>query len=96
MKFDEIYDVFITIYIQIYIFYNSKLIKFDLIIYDAINEKRRIFIIKKDNVIIFVYRNNKDKQFVKNDFDDFNFINREIYVFYKVVNYKFKHFFIKC
>ena len=52
--------------------------------------------IKKNNVIIFVYRNNKNKQFVKNDFDDFNFINREIYIFYKIVDRKFEHFFVKC
>ena len=52
--------------------------------------------IKKDDIIIFIYRNNKDKQFIKGDFDDFNFINREIYVFYKVADRKFKHFFIKC
>ena len=75
--------------------YNSKIIKFDLIIYHVINEKYRIFVVKKDDIVIFIYRNNKNKQFVKNDFDDFNFINREIYVFYKIVNHKFKHFFIK-
>ena len=40
-------------------FYNSKIIKFDLIIYNVMNEKRRIFI--KKNVIIFAYRNNKNK-----------------------------------
>ena len=77
-------------------FYNSKTIKFDLIIYDVINEKRYMFIIKEDDIIMLVYRNNKNKQFVKNDFDDFDFINREIYVFYKIVNHKFKHLFIKC
>ena len=76
--------------------YNSKTIKFDLIIYDVINEKRRMLAIKKNNVIIFIYRNDKDKQFVKDDFDDFDFINRETYVFYKTVNRKFKHPSIKC
>ena len=45
---------------------------------------------------MLIYHNNKNKQFVKSDFDDFNFINREIYVFYKIVDRKFKHFFIKC
>ena len=77
-------------------FYNSKIIKFDLIIHDVINKERRILAVKKDDVIMFVYRNDKGKQFVKGDFDDFNFINREIYVFYKIVNRKFKHFFVKC
>ena len=76
--------------------YNSKTIKFDLIIYDIINKKRRILVIKKNNIIIFIHRNNKDKYFVKGDFDDFDFINREIYIFYKIVNYKFKHSFVKC
>ena len=47
MRFNEIYDIFIIIYIQIYMLYNSKTIKFNLIIYNAINEKHRIFIIKK-------------------------------------------------
>ena len=41
--------------------YNSKVIKFDLIIYNIINEKRHIFAIKKDDIIIFIYRNNKNK-----------------------------------
>ena len=76
-------------------FYNSKTIKFDLIIYNVMNKEHRIFAIKKNNVIMFIHRNNKNKQFVKGDFDDFNRINRETYVFYKVVNRKFKHFFIK-
>ena len=78
--------------------YNSKIIKFDLIIYDVINEKRYMFIIKKRDVVIFVYRNdnNKDKQFIKGDFDDFDFINRETCVFYKIVNRKFKHSLVKC
>ena len=76
--------------------YNSKTIKSDLIIYDAINKERRMFIIKKNDVIMFIYRNDKNKQFVKSDFNDFSFVNREIYVFYKIVNRKFKHFFIKC
>ena len=76
--------------------YNSKIIKFDLIIHDVINEKRYIFIIKKDDIIMLAHRNNKNKQFIKNNFYDFNFINREIYVFYKIVNRKFKHSFIKC
>ena len=61
MKLDEVYDVFIIIYIQIYIFYNSNAIKFDLIIYDVINEKRRIFVIKKNDIIMLIHRNNKNK-----------------------------------
>ena len=78
--------------------YNSKIIKFDLIIYDIINEKRYMLVIKKSDVIMLAHRNgnNKNKQFVKNDFDDFDFINREVYAFYKIVDRKFKHFFIKC
>ena len=76
--------------------YDSKIIKFDLIVHDIINKKRYIFAIKKNDVIIFIYRNNKNKQFIKSDFDDFDFINREIYAFYKIVDRKFKYFFIKC
>ena len=41
--------------------YNSKIVKFDLIIYNIINEKRRILVIKKSNIIILAYRNNKNK-----------------------------------
>ena len=48
-------------------FYNSKIIKFDLIIYDIMNKKRYIFMIKKDNIIILVYRNKK-KNFLKTIF----------------------------
>ena len=62
-------------------FYISKIIKFDLIIYNVINKKRYMFIIKKDKIIILIYRNNKNKQFIKSDFDDFNFINYEVYIF---------------
>ena len=75
--------------------YESNIINFDLIIYNVINEKRRLFAIKKNDIIIFIHRNNKNKQFVKSDFDNFDFINRETYVFCKIVNRKFKHFFIK-
>ena len=76
--------------------YNANAIKFDLIIYDVINEERYMLAIKKNDIVIFIYRNNKNKQFIKSDFDGFNFINREIYVFYKTANRKFKHFLIKC
>ena len=98
MKLDETYDVFMTIYIQIYMLYNSNVIKFDLIIYNVMNEKRYMLVIKKNNIIILAHRNNnnKDKQFVKSDSDDSNFINRETYTFYKIANRKFKHPFIKC
>ena len=41
--------------------YKSNAINFNLIIYDIINEKRRLFAIKKNNVIIFAHRNNKNK-----------------------------------
>ena len=41
--------------------YDSKVIKFDLIIYDVINEKRRMFIIKENDIIMLAHRNNKDK-----------------------------------
>ena len=77
--------------------YDPNAIKFDLIIYNVINEERRMLAVKKNNVIIFIYRNNNDKnkQFVKGDFDGSDFINREIYIFYKIIDRKFKHFFIK-
>ena len=52
--------------------YDSKTIKFDLIIHDVINEERYIFTIKKSDIVILTHRNNKNKQFIKNDFDDFN------------------------
>ena len=84
------------IYNQIYMFYKLNVINFDLIIYSVINEKRYLLLIKKNNIVIFAHRNDKNKQFVKNDFDDFDFINREIYVFYKIVDRKFKYSFIKC
>ena len=79
-------------------FYNSNTIKFDLIIHNAVNEERHIFIIKKSDIVMLAHRNdnNKNKQFVKGGFDGFDFINRETYISYKVVNRKFKHFFIKC
>ena len=96
MKLGEAYDIFIIIYIQIYMLYNSNVIKFDLIIHDIINKERCMLAIKKSDIVIFVYRNNKDKQFVKSGFDDSNFINREICAFYKIVDRKFKHLFIKC
>ena len=41
--------------------YDFEIIKFNLIIYNVINEKRYMLAIKKDNVIIFAYRNDKDK-----------------------------------
>ena len=40
---------------------------------------------------MLVHCNDKNKQFIKKDFDDFDFINREIYVFCKIVDRKFKH-----
>ena len=41
--------------------YKSNIINFDLIIHDVVNEKRHLFIIKKNNIVIFAYRNNKNK-----------------------------------
>ena len=41
--------------------YNLNIIKFDLIIYNAINEKRYMFIIKKNDVIMLAHRNDKNK-----------------------------------
>ena len=84
------------IYTQIHMLYNSKTIKFDLITHNAINEKRYILAIKKDDIIMLAHCNNKDKQFVKGDFNDFDFINREIYAFCKIIDHKFKYFFVKC
>ena len=76
--------------------YKSNIINFNLIIHNVINEKRRLLLIKKNDIVLFIYHNDKNTQFVKGDFDDFDFINREIYVFYKIVNRKFKHLFVKC
>ena len=42
-------------------FYNSNAIKFNSIIYDVINKKHYMLVIKKNNIIIFVYRNDKNK-----------------------------------
>ena len=69
--------------------------KFDKIIYIAINEKYRIFSFNNINVIIFIYRNykNKNKYLIKKNYDYNNY--REIYDFYKIVNRKFKYFLIK-
>ena len=41
--------------------YNSNAIKFDLIIYNVINKKHYMFAIKKNDIIIFIYDNNKNK-----------------------------------
>ena len=41
--------------------YELNAINFDLIIYNVINKERRLFVIKKNNIIIFVYGNNKNK-----------------------------------
>ena len=61
MRFDEIYDVFMIIYIQIHMLYKSNIINFDLIIHDVINEKRRLLLIKKNKIIMFIHHNNKNK-----------------------------------
>ena len=41
--------------------YKSSVINFDLIIYDVINEKRRLLLIKKSDIIMLAHRNNKNK-----------------------------------
>ena len=41
--------------------YNSKTIKFDLIIHDAINKERYMLAIKKDDIIMLAHRNNNNK-----------------------------------
>ena len=61
MKLDEIYDIFITTYTQIHMFYKSNIINFDLIIHDVINEERYLFVIKKNNIAMLTHRNNKNK-----------------------------------
>ena len=69
--------------------------KFNKIIYIVINEKRYILLFNNINVIIFVYRNykNKNKNLIKKNYKYNNY--REIYDFYKIVNQKFKYFLIK-
>ena len=61
MKFDKVYDIFMMIYIQIHVLYESSAINFDLIIYDVINKERRLLVIKKSDVIMLAHRNNKNK-----------------------------------
>ena len=41
--------------------YKSNAINFDLITHDIINEKRRLFVIKKNNVVMLAHRNDKNK-----------------------------------
>ena len=41
--------------------YKLNVINFDLIIYNVMNEKRRLLLIKKNDVIIFAHCNNKNK-----------------------------------
>ena len=60
--------------------------KFNEIIYIAINKKYYIFLFNNINVIIFIYRNykNKNKYLIKknHNYNDY----REIYDFYKIIN----------
>ena len=41
--------------------YESNIINFSLMIYNVINEKRYLFIIKKNNVVMLAHRNDKNK-----------------------------------
>ena len=41
--------------------YDLKAIKFNLIIYDVINEKRYMLVIKKNDIIMLAHYNNKNK-----------------------------------
>ena len=61
--------------------------KFDEIIYIAINKKRYIFLFNNINVIIFIYRNykNKKKNLIKKNYDYNDY--HEIYDFCKIINY---------
>ena len=69
--------------------------KFNEIIYIIMNEKRYIFLFNNINVIIFAYRNykNKNKYLIKKNYNYDNY--REICDFCKIVNQKFKYFLIK-
>ena len=60
--------------------------KFDKIIYIVINKKRYIFLFNNINVIIFIYRNykNKIKNLIKKNYNYDNY--REICDFYKIIN----------
>ena len=60
--------------------------KFNKIIYIIINEKYYIFSFNNINVIIFIYRNykNKNKYLIKKNYENDNY--REIYDFYKIIN----------
>ena len=61
MRFGEIYNVFIMIYIEIYMLYKSNIINFNLIIYDIVNEKCRLLLIKKSDIIMLAHYNDKNK-----------------------------------
>ena len=41
-------------------FYKSNTINFDLIIYKVINEKRRLLLIEKNDIIMLIHRNDKN------------------------------------
>ena len=62
----------------------------------VVNEEVKISF-KEEELIIYIVHNDKskDKQATFNNLDDSN-INREIYSSCKIVNRKFRYFFIKC
>ena len=65
INFENVFKIFVSIYIQIHTFFNDRIIKFNKIIQIIMNKKRRIFLFNI-NIIIFIYRinKNKNKQFI--------------------------------
>ena len=60
--------------------------KFNKIIYIIMNKKCYIFLFNNINIVIFIYRNykNKNKNLIKKNYDYNDY--REIYDFYKIIN----------
>ena len=81
IKFDNFFKIFIKIFI-----------KFNKIILAVVNEERRILSIDF-NIVILIYRNNKDKDKFTKSANDNN--NRETYFSYKATNRKYRYFFVK-
>ena len=98
MRFDETYDVFMITYIQTHVLYNPDAVKFDLITHDAVNEERRMLVVKENDVVMLAHRNgnDKNKQSVKGGFGGSDSTNRETCAPCKAVGRKFKHLSAKC
>ncbi|KAF6238819.1 hypothetical protein HO173_003326 [Letharia columbiana] len=94
------FNIFVTTYIQTHELYDDKAVKFDEVIYTAVNKKTRLLSSKDGDIAIYTARNGSDKgkgkQSARHHKTGGSEANRETCFLCKAAGRKFRHPPAKC